>query len=112
MTTVSFHLGDDSSTIDLAGGPLAQHSLERVERLANEIIGEGRVVTTHFTSRVEAEAMLAAGEKKLGVDSALKLDGASVCIQQGTSTELNLADFFRANKMKFDPYPSRPMRRR
>jgi general L-amino acid transport system substrate-binding protein len=41
--------------------------------------------------------------KKLGVDSALKLDGASVCIQQGTSTELNLADFFRANKMKFEP---------
>ena len=41
--------------------------------------------------------------KKLGVDSALKLDGASVCIQQGTSTELNLADFFRANHMKFEP---------
>jgi general L-amino acid transport system substrate-binding protein len=41
--------------------------------------------------------------KKLGLDSALKLDGASVCIQQGTSTELNLADFFRANKMKFEP---------
>src|SRR5579863_8658962 len=41
--------------------------------------------------------------KKLGVDSALKLDGASVCIQQGTSTELNLADFFRAHNMKFEP---------
>jgi general L-amino acid transport system substrate-binding protein len=41
--------------------------------------------------------------KKLGVDSAMKLDGASVCIQQGTSTELNLADFFRANHMKFEP---------
>jgi general L-amino acid transport system substrate-binding protein len=41
--------------------------------------------------------------KKLGVDSALKLDGASVCIQQGTSTELNLADFFRAHNIKFEP---------
>ena len=41
--------------------------------------------------------------KKLGVDSALKLDGASVCVQQGTTTELNLADFFRANNMKFEP---------
>ena len=41
--------------------------------------------------------------KKLGVDSALKLDGASVCIQQGTSTELNLADFFRTHNMKFEP---------
>src|SRR5271165_3157249 len=35
--------------------------------------------------------------KKLGVESALKLGGASVCVQQGTTTELNLADYFRAN---------------
>jgi len=40
--------------------------------------------------------------KKLGVDSALKLDGASVCVQQGTTTELNVADFFRAHNMKFE----------
>jgi general L-amino acid transport system substrate-binding protein len=41
--------------------------------------------------------------KKLGVDSALKLDGASICVQQGTTTELNLADYFRANAMKLEP---------
>ena len=40
--------------------------------------------------------------KKLGVDSALKLDGASVCVQQGTTTELNLADFFRTHNMKLE----------
>jgi len=40
--------------------------------------------------------------KKQGVTSALKLDGASVCVQQGTTTELNVADFFRANKLKFE----------
>jgi general L-amino acid transport system substrate-binding protein len=40
--------------------------------------------------------------KKLGIDSALKLAGASVCTQQGTTTELNLADFFRANKLKYE----------
>jgi general L-amino acid transport system substrate-binding protein len=40
--------------------------------------------------------------KKLGVDSALKLDGASICVQQGTTTELNVADFFRANNIKFE----------
>ncbi|PPR62647.1 MAG: putative amino-acid ABC transporter-binding protein YhdW [Alphaproteobacteria bacterium MarineAlpha4_Bin2] len=39
--------------------------------------------------------------KDLGVNSAKELDGASVCIQTGTTTELNLADFFRSNKMKF-----------
>ena len=40
--------------------------------------------------------------KKLGDDSALKLDGASICVQQGTTTELNLADYFRANNMKLE----------
>ena len=41
--------------------------------------------------------------KKLKVNSALELSGASVCSQQGTTTELNLADFFRANKLKYEP---------
>jgi general L-amino acid transport system substrate-binding protein len=39
--------------------------------------------------------------KDLGVKSAKELNDASVCIQTGTTTELNLADFFRTNKMKF-----------
>ena len=37
--------------------------------------------------------------KALKVNSALELNGASVCVQQGTTTELNLADYFRAHKM-------------
>ena len=41
--------------------------------------------------------------KALGVTSAKQLDGASICIQTGTTTELNLADFFRANKMSYEP---------
>jgi len=41
--------------------------------------------------------------KKLGVKSAKELDGATVCVQPGTTTELNLADYFRANKMSFKP---------
>ncbi len=40
--------------------------------------------------------------KKLGVSSAKELNGASVCTQQGTTTELNLADYFRANNMKYE----------
>ena len=40
--------------------------------------------------------------KKLGVASAKELNGASVCTQQGTTTELNLADFFRANNLKYE----------
>ena len=41
----------------------------------------------------------------LGVQSASELDGASVCIQTGTTTELNLADFFRSNNMSYEPVP-------
>jgi general L-amino acid transport system substrate-binding protein len=37
------------------------------------------------------------------VKSALELDGASVCVLPGTTTELNVADFFRANGMKMKP---------
>ena len=40
--------------------------------------------------------------KSLGVKSAKELDGASVCIQTGTTTELNLADYFHANGMKYE----------
>ena len=61
-TTVSFHLGESTSTIDLTGGPLAHHSLERVERIANDVIGEDRPVSSRYVSRGEAEALLAAGE--------------------------------------------------
>ncbi len=41
--------------------------------------------------------------KKLGVKSAKELNGASVCVNIGTTTELNMADFFRANKMEYKP---------
>jgi general L-amino acid transport system substrate-binding protein len=41
--------------------------------------------------------------KKLGVKNAKELNGATVCVAPGTTTELNLADYFRANKMTFKP---------
>ncbi len=41
--------------------------------------------------------------KKLGVQSAKELDGATVCVLPGTTTELNVADYFRANNMKMKP---------
>ncbi len=41
--------------------------------------------------------------KKLGIKSARELDGATVCVLPGTTTELNVADYFRANGMKMNP---------
>jgi general L-amino acid transport system substrate-binding protein len=43
--------------------------------------------------------------KELGLASAKDLDGATVCIQTGTTTELNLADFFRTNNISYEPVP-------
>jgi len=41
--------------------------------------------------------------KTLGVKSAKELNGASICVPSGSTTELNIADYFRANKMSFKP---------
>ena len=45
-------------------------------------------------------------KKDLGVNSTLELNGATVCIQVGTTTELNLADYFKANNMSYEPVPT------
>lgn len=42
-------------------------------------------------------------KKSLGVKSAKELNGATMCVQPGTTTELNVSDYFRANKMQFKP---------
>ena len=41
--------------------------------------------------------------KELGLTSAMQLDGATVCVLPGTTTEMNAADFFKANKMDWNP---------
>lgn len=41
--------------------------------------------------------------KKLNIQDAKELNGATVCVQTGTTTELNLADFFRSNNLKYEP---------
>src|SRR6201992_3410216 len=41
-------------------------------------------------------------KKSLKVNSALELNSASVCVQTGTTTEQNLADYFKGNKMKYE----------
>ena len=55
------------------------------------------------TNYYDGQGFMIRGE--MGVASAMELDGATVCIQTGTTTELNLADFFRANGMEYEPVP-------
>jgi len=59
--TVSFHLGETSSTIDLTVETLGSDSLERVERIANELIAEDRNTGIRSVPRAEADALLAKG---------------------------------------------------
>jgi len=70
--------------------------------------------TTWSMSRDTAQGMSFAGviyydrqgfmvKAALGVKSAKELAGASICVQTGTTTELNLADFFRTNKLDYKP---------
>ena len=48
----------------------------------------------------DGQGFLVRRSAKIG--SAKEMDGASVCIQQGTTTELNLADYFRSNNLKYE----------
>jgi alanyl-tRNA synthetase len=59
--TVSFHLGEMTSTIDLAREAISPEELERVEDAVNEMIAENRPVTIRTIPRAEAEMLLAAG---------------------------------------------------
>jgi general L-amino acid transport system substrate-binding protein len=92
-------------------------SLNAVERFTALQSGEVDILsrnTTWTTTRDTTLGLNFAGvnfydgqgflvSRDLGVTSASELDGAAVCIQSGTTTELNLADYFRANGMEFQP---------
>ena len=56
-----------------------------------------------FTTIVYFDGQAFMVRKELGVKSAKELKGATVCVTSGTTTELNLADFARANGIKFEP---------
>jgi alanyl-tRNA synthetase len=59
--TVSFHLGETISNIDLAASPPSDDALARVELAANRIIAEDRPVSARVVTRAEAEALIEAG---------------------------------------------------
>ncbi len=51
----------------------------------------------------DGQGFMINSKKITGVNSTLQLSGASICVQSGTTTELNLADYFKANKMEYSP---------
>ncbi|MBF2735176.1 MAG: amino acid ABC transporter substrate-binding protein [Betaproteobacteria bacterium AqS2] len=86
---------------------------ERFEALASGEVDVLSRNTTHTLTRdaslglnftyynfIDGQAFMV--YKSLGVSSALDLDGARVCVQSGTTTEANMADFFRTNNMSYE----------
>ncbi len=51
----------------------------------------------------DGQGFMVNGKKLPDVTSTLQLSGASVCVQSGTTTELNLADYFKANNLEYNP---------
>jgi general L-amino acid transport system substrate-binding protein len=51
----------------------------------------------------DGQGFMINAKKIPGVNSALQLSGAAVCVQTGTTTELNLADYFKANNLQYNP---------
>jgi ABC-type amino acid transport/signal transduction systems, periplasmic component/domain len=51
----------------------------------------------------DGQGFMINAKKIPGVNSALQLSGAAVCVQTGTTTELNLADYFKANNLEYKP---------
>ena len=51
----------------------------------------------------DSQGFMINSKKLTGINSALQLSGAAVCVQSGTTTELNLADYFAANNMQYNP---------
>lgn len=62
-------------------------------------LGLNFVGVTYF----DGQGFMINAKKLPGVNSALQLSGAAVCVQSGTTTELNLADYFKSNKMEYNP---------
>ncbi len=82
---------------------LSSGEIDVLSRNTTHTLTRDATLGINFTyyNYIDGQGFLA--KKSLGVKSAKELDGASVCVQAGTTTELNLADYFRTNNMKFKP---------
>jgi alanyl-tRNA synthetase len=64
LHTVSFHLGQESSTIDLEGGPVDGRIIQEAEQRANEVVFENRPVAVEFQHAAEVQGLRKASERE------------------------------------------------
>src|SRR5581483_566867 len=74
LHTVSFHLGQESATIDLEGGAVGSRTIEEAEQRANEIVFENRPVRIEFQHADQAEGLRKASERE-GTLRIVSIDG-------------------------------------
>jgi general L-amino acid transport system substrate-binding protein len=72
-----------------------------VSRTSTWTMGRDTAMGVSFIGIMFHDGQAFMAKKSLGVKSAKDLNGASICVQTGTTTELNLADYFRTNKMTY-----------
>jgi len=82
---------------------LQSGEVDMLSRTATWTLTRDSALGLNFTgiTYFDGQGFLVSGE--LGVKSARELDGAAVCVLAGTTTELNLSDYFRAHGMKYEP---------
>jgi general L-amino acid transport system substrate-binding protein len=74
-----------------------------VSRTSTWTMGRDTAMGVSFIGIMFHDGQAFMAKKSLGVKSAKELNGASICVQTGTTTELNLADYFRSNNMTYKP---------
>ncbi|MGF1620535.1 MAG: amino acid ABC transporter substrate-binding protein [Rhodomicrobiaceae bacterium] len=82
---------------------LSSGEIDILSRNTTDTLTRDATLGIHFTyyNYIDGQGFLV--KNSLGVSSATELSGATVCVQSGTTTELNLADYFRSNNMQFTP---------
>ncbi|SPF49328.1 Alanyl-tRNA synthetase [Candidatus Sulfopaludibacter sp. SbA4] len=83
LKTVSFHLGAESSTIDLEGGAVEARTVQEVERRANQIVCENRPVGVHFQHAAEVQGLRKPTERE-GTLRIVTIEGLDHCGCGGT----------------------------
>ena len=82
---------------------LSSGEIDVLSRNTTHTLHRDTALGIHFTyyNFIDGQGFMV--RKNLGVNSATELDGARICVKAGTTTELNLADYFRTHNMKFTP---------
>ncbi len=82
---------------------LQSGEIDVLTRNATQTLGRETALGLHFAQVNYYDGQGFLVPKSLGVKSAKELDGATVCVLPGTTTELNAADYFRSNGMTMKP---------